>query len=50
MGLVVIVDELGDGGVVTTAKHARRSGLGLDCGVLVGVEAPEIWIDLHFFS
>jgi hypothetical protein len=30
MGLVVIVDELGDGGVVATAEHARGGGFGLD--------------------
>jgi hypothetical protein len=30
MGVVVIVDELGDGLVVATAEHAGRSGFGLD--------------------
>jgi hypothetical protein len=30
MGLVVIVDELRNSGVVATAEHARWSGLGLD--------------------
>ncbi len=30
MGLVVIVDELGDGGVVATTEHARGGGFGLD--------------------
>jgi hypothetical protein len=31
MGVVVIVDELGDGLVMTTAEHARGSGFGFDC-------------------
>jgi hypothetical protein len=30
MSLVVIVYELGNGGVVATAEHARGSGLGFD--------------------
>lgn len=29
--VVVIVDELGDGGVVASGEHARGSSLGLDC-------------------
>jgi len=30
MGLLVIVDELGDGGVVATAEHTGGSGFGFD--------------------
>ena len=30
VSLVVIVDELGDGGVVATAEHTGGSGFGLD--------------------
>ena len=33
MGLVVVVDEFGNGGVVATAEHARGSGFGFDCEV-----------------
>ena len=33
VSLVVVVNELGHGGVVATAEHARGSGLGLDCVV-----------------
>ena len=43
VGLVVVVDELGDGGVVAAAEHAGRSGLGLNCGVLVGKRMYGIW-------
>jgi hypothetical protein len=35
MGLVVVVDELGDGLVVAAAEQARRRSLGLDCVTLV---------------
>jgi hypothetical protein len=38
MGLVVVVDELGDGLVVAAAEHAGGRGLGLDCAMLV--ESP----------
>lgn len=31
VGLVVIVDKLGDGRVVAAAEHTRGSGLGFDC-------------------
>jgi hypothetical protein len=30
MGVVIIVDELGNGLIVATAEHAGWSGLGLD--------------------
>ena len=33
MDLVVIVDKLGESGVVATAEHARGSGLGFDCAL-----------------
>lgn len=31
VGLLIVIDELGDGVVVTTSHHARRCGLCLDC-------------------
>jgi hypothetical protein len=33
VSLVVVINELGHGGVVTTAEHAGGSRLGLDCVV-----------------
>jgi hypothetical protein len=33
VSLIVIINELGHGGVVATAEHAGGSGLGLDCVV-----------------
>jgi hypothetical protein len=30
VGVLIVIDELGDGLVVATAEHARRRGLGLD--------------------
>jgi hypothetical protein len=31
MDVVVVIDELGDGGVVATGEHAGRCSLGFDC-------------------
>jgi len=50
MGVVVIVDELGDGLVVATAEHAGRGGFGLDCEGCQHIMGLARLVYVHFFS
>lgn len=50
--LVVVVDEFGDGLVVSSADHARRGRLALDWEHVITISLDEQaeWANLHFFS
>ena len=50
MGVVVVVDELGDGLVVASSEYARGCGLGLDWVLLAYSYEIIHQGHLHFFS
>jgi hypothetical protein len=50
MGVLVVVDELGDGLVVATAEHARRGGLGLNWEDVRTGPGQQKAVYIHFFS
>lgn len=53
VSLLVVIDELGHGVVVTTSHHARGCGLCLDCSgdvsLVTWCMCEERW-NIHFFS
>ncbi len=48
--MIVIVDKLGDGGVVATSKHTRGSRLGFDCHQVSRDKGRTERGVVHFFS
>jgi hypothetical protein len=50
VGVVVVVDELGDSLVVATTEHARWGGLRLNCEERQNNWGQERAVHVHFFS